>query len=156
MPTKPELASSVILEREGRYLLVRRANPPSADMYAFPGGRAEPGETPAETALRELFEETGLKARNPTLFETYDLPGKESEGRHFLLSVFKAEADAEAVAVASDDAAGLGWFTPAEIFALPIPDSVRECVERLSEIDMESAKAGGGLEIAANSGLVKP
>lgn len=156
MPTKPELASSAILEREGRYLLVRRANPPSADMYAFPGGRAEPGETPAETALRELFEETGIKARNPALFETYDLPGKESEGRHFLLSVFKAEADAEAVAVASDDAAGLGWFTPAEIFALPIPDSVRECVERLSEIDMESAKAGGSLEIAANSGLVKP
>ncbi|MGE6782111.1 NUDIX hydrolase [Ensifer adhaerens] len=155
MPTKPELASSVILERDGRYLLVRRANPPSADMYAFPGGRAEPGETPAETALRELFEETGIKARNPVLFEIYDLPGKESEGRHFLLSVFRADADAEAVAIASDDAAGLGWFTPEEIFTLPIPDSVRECVERLSSAETEPAKAGSGLETAANSGLMK-
>lgn len=155
MPTKPELASSVILERNGRYLLVRRANPPSADMYAFPGGRAEAGETPAETALRELFEETGIKARDPVLFEVYDLPGKESEGRHFLLSVFRAEADADAVAVASDDAAGLGWFTAEEIFALPIPDSVRECVERLSGAGANAATSSDGLETAANSGLVK-
>lgn len=99
------------------------------------------------------MEETGIAARNPVLFETYDLPGKESEGRHFLLSVFRAEASADAVAVASDDAAGLGWFTPVEIFALPIPDSVRECVERLTNVTTE---CGPGLETAVNSGLVKP
>ncbi|MCZ4089822.1 NUDIX hydrolase [Sinorhizobium psoraleae] len=132
MQKRPELASSAILERDGRYLLVRRANPPSADMYAFPGGRAEPGETPAETALRELAEETGISGRDPVLFETYDLPGKESEGRHFLLSVFRVHADTNSVAIASDDAAGVGWFTPQEIFELPIPESVRQCVEKLS------------------------
>ncbi|MFN3441149.1 MAG: NUDIX domain-containing protein, partial [Rhizobium rosettiformans] len=54
----PRLASSAIVERAGRFLLVRRGNPPAADLYAFPGGRSEPGETPEETALRELFEET--------------------------------------------------------------------------------------------------
>lgn len=132
MQKQPQLASSAILERDGRFLLVRRANPPSADMYAFPGGRAEPGETPAETALRELAEETGISGRNPVLFETYDLPGKESEGRHFLLSVFRVQADNDAVAIANDDAAGVGWFTAEEIFELPIPESVRQCVERLS------------------------
>ncbi|MGO7036614.1 NUDIX domain-containing protein, partial [Rhizobium ruizarguesonis] len=47
-------ASAAILERDGRFLLVLRRNPPSADMYAFPGGRAEPGETPEQTALREF------------------------------------------------------------------------------------------------------
>src|SRR5262249_44037222 len=47
-------ASSAILERDGRFLLVLRRNPPSADMYAFPGGRGEPGEMPEETALREF------------------------------------------------------------------------------------------------------
>ncbi|WP_115420637.1 NUDIX domain-containing protein [Ensifer sp. M14] len=154
MPKPPELASSVILERDGHYLLVRRANPPSADMYAFPGGRAEPGETPEETALRELQEETGIHARNPVLFETYDLPGKESEGRHFFLSVFRAQADAAAVAVASDDAADLGWFTPDEIFALPIPDSVRECVEKLAAEAAANAKTRKRLETAADSDLM--
>ena len=30
---------------------------------AFPGGKAEPGETPEETALRETFEEIGVEGR---------------------------------------------------------------------------------------------
>ena len=137
MSSRPFLASSAILERGGRYLLVRRANPPSADMYAFPGGRAEPGETPAETALRELFEETGIVARNPLLFEVYDLPPLQADGRdarHFFLSVFRVDADPDAVAVAGDDAAGLGWYTAAEIYGLPIPESVRICIEKLEAL----------------------
>lgn len=132
----PQLASSAILERDGRYLLVRRANPPSADMYAFPGGRAEPGETPAQTALREFEEETGIAARNARLFATYDLPPLAADGpkpRHFFLSVFRVDADEEAIAVAADDALSLGWFTAEEIAALPAPDSVRDCIARLEQ-----------------------
>ena len=45
---------SVILTRRAKTL--RR----HAGQYALPGGRAEPGETPAETALRECREEIGL------------------------------------------------------------------------------------------------
>jgi mutator protein MutT len=136
-PAPPQLASSAILERDGRYLLVRRANPPSADMYAFPGGRAEAGETPAQTAVREFQEETGILPRNPLLFQTYDLPANTSDGagaRHFFLSVFRVEADALSVAIAADDAAEIGWYTADEIFGLPIPDSVRECVEKLEAL----------------------
>ena len=130
---KPQPASSAIIERDGRYLLVLRSNPPSAAMFAFPGGRGEEGETAAETALRELFEETGIRGEKPVLFATYDLPGREDGpgSPSFFLSVFKVKADAEAVAVASDDAAGVGWYSAEEIAALPAPDSVRECIRRL-------------------------
>lgn len=123
-------ASSAILERDGRYLLVLRRNPPAADMYAFPGGRAEPGETPAETALREFQEETGIPVRDPRLYATYDLKSR-STASHFFLSVFRVEADSDAVAVAADDAADLGWFTVEEILSLPAPESVRDCIRRL-------------------------
>lgn len=129
-------ASSAIVERNGRYLLVLRRNPPSAAMYAFPGGRGEAGETPAETAIRELFEETGIKARNPRLFETYLLPGRPQDGPAsptYLLSVFRVDADTMTEAVAADDAAAVGWFTAEEISRLPAPDSVRECIGRLEE-----------------------
>ena len=61
MSSIPKAASSAILQRGNRFLLVLRRNPPAADMYAFPGGRAEPGEMPEETALRELEEETGIR-----------------------------------------------------------------------------------------------
>lgn len=130
----PQPASSAIIKRGDRLLLVRRINPPSQDMFAFPGGRSEPGETPADTALRELQEETGIVARHPKLFATYDLPSRDSAGQltsHFLLSVFLVEADEQAAALAADDAADAGWFTLEEIRRLPAPETVVECAERL-------------------------
>ncbi len=139
MQVSPQAASSAILERDGRLLLIRRMNPPSADLFAFPGGRAEPGETPPETALREFYEETGIRARNPSLFATYDLNGDRDDDRHFFLSVFTVEAEADSVAIAADDAADPGWYTVEEIRALPVPPSVLECAERLA------AERGSGL-----------
>ena len=111
----PEAASSAILIRDGKILLIRRRNPPSFDMFAFPGGRAEPGETPAGTALREFHEETGIRAHTPREFAFYDLRA-ENPGRHFHLTVFLVEA---------------GWFTPSEIRLLNTPPSVLDCLDRL-------------------------
>ncbi|SMD07564.1 NUDIX domain-containing protein [Rhizobium sp. RU36D] len=130
----PRPASSAIVERNGRYLLIRRRNPPAADLYAFPGGRAEPGETPAQTAIRELLEETGLVGTNPRLFATYDLK-PETEGRadmHFFLSVFLVDVVGRDEAIADSDAADAGWYSLDEICTLPVPPSVRECAERLA------------------------
>ena len=135
MTSTAKAASSAILERDGKYLLVLRRNPPSADMYAFPGGRAEEGETPDETALREFQEETGIVARNPELFTVFDLKTHAPDGSvtsHFFLSVFTVEADADAVAEAADDAADLGWYSVDEIRRMPVPQSVLECAERLA------------------------
>lgn len=126
----PEAASSAILIRNGKILLIRRKNPPSFDMYAFPGGRAEPGETPDQTALREFKEETGIAAHSPREFAFYDLQA-ENPGRHFHLTVFLVDASPDEIAEARDDAADAGWFTPDEIRALNTPPSVLDCVERL-------------------------
>ncbi|WP_332303331.1 NUDIX hydrolase [Rhizobium sp. GR12] len=131
---KPRPASSAIVRNGDRLLLVRRINPPSKDMFTFPGGRGEEGETPAETALRELQEETGIIAREPQLFATYDLPSHDSEGvltSHYFLSVFTVETDTDPAVTAADDAADAGWFTLSEIKRLPAPESVIECAERL-------------------------
>lgn len=133
MPS-PHPASSAIVRNGERLLLIRRINPPSKDMFAFPGGRGEPGETPQQTALRELEEETGIVARHPQLFATYDLPSHDDEGRllsHFFLSVYTVEAESTGDVHAADDAAEAGWYTLEEIRKLPTPDSVLECAERL-------------------------
>ncbi len=139
--SQARLASSAIVERSGRFLLVRRGNPPAANLFAFPGGRAEPGETPAETALRELQEETGVIGRNPQLFETVELlPEPGVAGSHYLLSVFRVEADETCVATAESDALEAGWYLPDEIYELPVPPSVRDCVVRLVALrDMSEA-----------------
>ena len=141
MNPNPQAASSAILERGGRYLLVRRKNPPSADMYAFPGGRAEPGETPDQTALREFVEETGLTVQNPCLFSNYNLEHRGENGEiksHFFLSVFLVEENGTVEPVAADDAESLGWFTASEILLLNAPDSVKDCILRLTQQSTES------------------
>lgn len=136
MTATPKPASSVIIRRKDTFLLVRRANPPAQAMYAFPGGKAEAGETSEQTAIRELHEETGLTIGGANLFAVYDLIDRDQAGTvtsFYRLSVFLADADDEAVAIAADDADDLGWFTLAEIAALNVPASVRECAEKLEQ-----------------------
>jgi 8-oxo-dGTP pyrophosphatase MutT (NUDIX family)/GNAT superfamily N-acetyltransferase len=54
----PKQVSSVaVFNDEGYLLLGKRAD---TDKWNCPGGKAEPGETPEETARREVKEETGL------------------------------------------------------------------------------------------------
>jgi len=130
----PPLAVSVALERDGKFLLVLRANPPAQDMYAFPGGRVDPGETLEHAALRELEEETGLRASNPRAFATFDLgsddPGEPGKS-HFFLTVFLAE-DLGGEPRAMDDAKEVGWFTVEEIRGLPVPQSMVDCMDMLA------------------------
>lgn len=69
-------AAAFVRDLEGRILLFRRTYGPLN--WAFPGGFGEPGETPAETAVRELRGETGLhgiarRAGGPYLEDEEDL-----------------------------------------------------------------------------------
>jgi len=128
----PALAVSVALERDGRFLLVLRGNPPAQHMYAFPGGRVEPDETPQDAAMRELEEETGLRATNPRPFATFDLGADDpGSGSHFFLTVFRVD-DPGGDPVAQDDAREVGWFTPDEVRSLPVPESMVTCMDMLA------------------------
>ncbi len=63
----------VLVVRDGKVLLGRRASPRGRGTWSPPGGRAEPGETDEETARRELDEETGLVGAVPRVVgETMD------------------------------------------------------------------------------------
>jgi len=53
-------ARAVILDDDGRVLLVRFDFPGEPPVWATVGGGVEPGETPEEAIRRELLEEAGL------------------------------------------------------------------------------------------------
>jgi 8-oxo-dGTP pyrophosphatase MutT (NUDIX family) len=59
---------------ESAFLLTERAAGlrSHGGQYALPGGRLDPGETPAATALRELGEETGLRLGMDDILGTLD------------------------------------------------------------------------------------
>jgi 8-oxo-dGTP pyrophosphatase MutT (NUDIX family) len=52
-------AAGVVLDADGRVLLGRRAD---TGNWALPGGIIDPGEEPADAAVREIYEETGVIA----------------------------------------------------------------------------------------------
>jgi hypothetical protein len=56
------IAAAVIVD-EGRVLLVRRRQKEGSLLWAFPSGRVEPSEAPAEAAAREVNEEVGLEVK---------------------------------------------------------------------------------------------
>ena len=59
-PTRPYLAVSAAIFRDGRVLIVRRARPPAKGLYTLPGGGVELGETLEQAVIREIREETAL------------------------------------------------------------------------------------------------
>jgi ADP-ribose pyrophosphatase YjhB (NUDIX family) len=56
-------ANLVVLDDDGRILLVRRAHAPWLDRWSAPGGFCNELEHPLAAAEREVLEETGLRAR---------------------------------------------------------------------------------------------
>jgi 8-oxo-dGTP diphosphatase len=73
-PETVDVAAGIITRNDGRFLLGRRA-PGSfyPGYWEFPGGKVEPGESPAEALCRELSEELGLRAERlyPWLTRTH-------------------------------------------------------------------------------------
>jgi 8-oxo-dGTP pyrophosphatase MutT (NUDIX family) len=68
-----EIPSAAVAVRDdaGRVLLVRSAE---AGVWLFAGGAVEPLEVPAEAAVREVWEETGVRARVTGLIGIYGGP----------------------------------------------------------------------------------
>ena len=66
---------------ENEIVLVRQFRPPAGKlMIEFPAGLIDPGETPAATAVRELYEETGFEGKVLTVSaDGYSSPGMTGE-----------------------------------------------------------------------------
>jgi ADP-ribose pyrophosphatase YjhB (NUDIX family) len=80
----------VVLLNENEILLVHRKDD---GLWCLPGGITDPGETLAESALRELKEETGIKGEVKQLLGIYDSRLWHSEKRiHFYHFLFLVEA----------------------------------------------------------------
>ena len=60
----PKPCVAVLIERDGRLLLVRRGVEPAKGMWDIPGGFIDYDESAEEAARREILEETGLRLAN--------------------------------------------------------------------------------------------
>lgn len=61
----------VIAIANGKVCISHQSQPTKPDFYSLFGGRAEEGESPLETAKRELKEESGMESDNWQLYTSY-------------------------------------------------------------------------------------
>ena len=85
-----------------RILLVQRGRQPAMGQWSVPGGHVEPGESPAEAAVRETFEETGLRVR--VVRHVGTVSRQASDVDEFVIEDFLCELIERAEPVAADDA----------------------------------------------------
>lgn len=113
-------AAAAVLDG-GRLLLTRRSD---NGEWCLPGGGMDPGERPAETAEREVLEETGLRVRVTDLLGVYSDPDvvvvyPDGNRRQIVGVLFRAEP-VEGVAGLSNEVTEVGWFTAAEAAGLTL------------------------------------
>ncbi|XSG83352.1 MAG: NUDIX domain-containing protein [Methyloligella sp. ZOD6] len=110
MPATPALTTDcVILDAQGRVLLIRRKNPPFQGEYALPGGFVDIGETVEDACRREVEEEVGLTVGALTLIGVFSDPNRDPRG-HTVSAAFLTVLKEAAAPVAGDDAAAAEWI----------------------------------------------
>ncbi len=87
----PIVGAEAAVFRNGQLLLIRRRDD---ELWALPGGLVEVGESAAESAARELWEEAGVRGRVTALFGIFDsrLWGTRTRMQLYHI-IFRVESD---------------------------------------------------------------
>lgn len=99
------MRAQVVLLRGDRILLARHQRG-AAHYWVLPGGGVEPGESPEEAAVREVWEETGLRVR---LLRLLFVDGPRDDGKVVIRSpryTYLGEIVGGSLCEVADEAAG--------------------------------------------------
>ena len=126
-PSRPQLAVSGAIFRDGKVLLVRRARSPGKGFYSFPGGRVEFGDSLHTALHREVDEETGLR------IEIVGFTGwrevlPTAGGGHYLIMSFAARWTAREP-VLNDEHDDFKWLAPDALGDLKVTGGLQEVIE---------------------------
>lgn len=130
---------------QGRVLLLRRGKSPNKGLCSPIGGKLEmeTGESPAQCAQREIFEEAGIEVP----IERLHLLGIISEAAfenesHWLLFYYRVMGPVNVKAGPMNEGS-LEWFRQEEIEDLPLPDTDRQIILPLVRKHENSGPDGG-------------
>ena len=107
-----KIAAGVLVERESKVLLVRRRLNPRKGMWTFPAGFVDFDEDPADAAVRECREETGLEVEITGLLDV--IAGREHERGADIVIVYRARL-VGGEPKADDDVDRVAFFAPDEL-----------------------------------------
>ena len=114
----PNVGVGVLVRRDGRYLLGQRRSDRGDGTWSTPGGSVAPGEGVLACALRELTEETGIRADRPRVVAASTTSLDDGAEWRSVFVAVDIEGHVEPRLLEADKCAGWGWFEPN---ALPDP-----------------------------------
>jgi 8-oxo-dGTP diphosphatase len=132
-PGRPIVGVGVLIEEDGRYLLVKRAAEPDAGMWSIPGGLIDVGEKAADAAAREALEETGLTVEILGRVDVVDKIVRDPDGDvryHFVIIDFNARPLSGEMR-AMDDALDAVWVTPDGFTEYELTPTLVELLKRM-------------------------
>ena len=115
----PKVAAVTIIARDGKVLLVRRANEPGYGLWSVPGGYVDRGEVVEKAAAREVFEETGLRVVIDHLIGLFS-----EEGRTVIVAAFSGLEQGGQLKAGSE-ALDVGFFELDSLPPLAFPGDAR-------------------------------
>lgn len=107
-----KVAAGVLVEHEGKVLLVRRRMNPRQGLWTFPAGFVDFDEDPAVAAVRECREETGLEVETIGLLDV--IAGREHTRGADIVVVYCARWMGGELR-AADDVDQVAFFAPDEL-----------------------------------------
>jgi 8-oxo-dGTP diphosphatase len=129
-PTRPYLAVSAAIFRDGKVLIVRRARPPAHGLYTLPGGGVELGETLEQAVIREVREETALQIEPIELAGFRQAIARDAKGhveRHFVVLPFAARFISGEISL-NEELAEAHWLDPADLGGLKTTEGLAQIV----------------------------
>ena len=123
-------AAGIVLDADRRVLLIQRAIEPYRGDWALPAGYQEADEEPAQTAVREIFEESGVRAEVISLFDLLFVPADARKPAN--LAVFLCRQVGGSLQP-GDDALDARWFDLAQLPSNLGFDNGRRILDRLRE-----------------------
>lgn len=121
-----EIAVGVIW-KSGKVLIARRrADQMLGGLWEFPGGKRQGSEALAETARREIREETGLVVEVGTVLATV-----EHAYSHFSITLTAFECHWRAGTARARSAAEVKWVVPQTLADYPFPTANRKFLARI-------------------------
>jgi ADP-ribose pyrophosphatase YjhB (NUDIX family) len=127
-PKQPLIGVGAVLVCSGKILLEKRKNEPGKGKWSIPGGLVELGEEAEQTAVREVWEETGLTVGKPELIDVLDNVELDEDGRvkyHFVIIDYFLRLKGGTLK-ASSDAAELRWVNLDAVESYVLTGTFRE------------------------------
>jgi len=126
-------ASVALRDDEGRVLLARHA---AAGIWSFPGGAVEPLETPADAAVREVWEELGVVVELSRLVGVYAGPHfvvryENGDETAYLAVLFEGRLVRGTPRPDGEEILEVRWVNPSDLGALRLSPWLKEAVADL-------------------------